>query len=204
MENIKNVLSKAKDFIKEFCTKISGNEMNESAKQVFFLDNQKQIKETMEALSEIKNNYDALGDIPEGTEDEKCYELCVGLMNQLTKTLTNYKNSYAGINPDVTVEETTVVVNEETIADAAQNNSSTKKMIKDMNEINEKASVAQLQEFTHAVLVGKKFTYLKPTSIQELNNFINEIASANPNEKVSVYEVDFNPIPLKTKTVYTV
>ena len=73
-----------------------------------------------------------------------------------------------------------------------------------MNEINEKASIAQIQEFTHAILVGKKFMYVKATTAQELNTLINEAVDTNPNEKVSVYEVEFKPMPLKKKTIYTV
>jgi uncharacterized protein YPO0396 len=197
-------LTEAKVFIKDFCTQISGNEMNESAKQVFFLDNQQKIKETMEKLSNIKKGYDSIGEVEADSEDGKTYELCVGLMNKLTETLTNYKNSYSGINPNVTVEQTTTVVNEQTINEAVQNNSSTKKIIKDMNEISEKANLAQVQEFTHAILVGKKFTYVTAKTTQQLNTVLNEIVDANPNEKVSVYEIEFKPMPLKKKTIYTV
>lgn len=202
---IKKVLQDAKDFAKEFCTKLSGEEMNDSAKQVFFLDNQQKVKQVMESLSNIKNAYDSMGmELEDGSEEQQCYELCSGLMNKLTKTLTDYKNSYSTVKADVTVEETTAVVNEQTIQEATQNNTSTQKMIKDLNEINERASIAQLQEFTHAILVGKKFIYVKTTTTQELNALINEAADANPNEKVSVYEVQFNLMPLKKKTMYTV
>lgn len=202
---IKKVLQDAKDFIKEFCTKLSGEEMNDSAKQVFFLDNQQKVKQTMESLNNIKGAFDSMGvELEDGSEEQQCYELCVGLMGKLTNTLTNYKNSYAAVKPNVTEEETTVVVNEQTIQEAAQNNTSTQKIIKDMNEINERASISQMQEFTHAILVGKKFIYVKATTAQELNTLVNEAADANPNEKISVYEVQFNPIPLKKKTVYTV
>lgn len=205
INQVKSSLSKAKNFIKEFCDKISGNEMNDNAKQVFFLDNQKEVKDTMETLNNIKTTYDNLGiELEDGSEEQKCYELCSGLMNKLTKALTDYKNSYAEINANVTVAETTVVVSEETISDAVQNNTSTQKIVKDMNEINEKMSIAQMQEFTHAILIGKKFTYIKVATTQELNALINEAANANPNEKVSVYEVEFKPLPLKKKTIYTV
>lgn len=200
-----NTLQGAKTFIKDFCTKISGTELNDSAKQVLFLDSQQKVKETMEALNNIKTAFDNLGGVAEDNEEDgQIYELCVGLMDKLTKTLVDYRNSYSGIDPNVTEEETTAVVTEETINQAAQTNTSTQKIIKDMNEINEKASIAQLQEFTHAILVGKKFTYVKVTTAQELNTLINEIVDTNPNEKVSVYEVSFKPMPLKKKTIYTV
>lgn len=133
MNNVetKQTLSKAKAFIKGFCNKLSGNEMNENAKQVYFLDNQQEIKNTMEELTAIKTEYDNLGiELEDGSEDEKCYELCTGLMNKLTKTLKDYKESYSGINPNVTVEDTTAVVTEETINDAAQNNTSTKRLFR--------------------------------------------------------------------------
>ena len=201
---MKQTLSNAKNFIKDFCDKISGTEMNDSAKQVFFLDNQQKVRETMEALSNIKTGFDSIGELEEDSEEKQCYDLAVLLMGKLTKALSDYRNSYSGINPNVSVEDTTVVVNEQTISEAAQSNTSTQKMIKDMNEINEKANISQLQEFTHAILAGKKFTYIKPTSKQELNMFINEIADANPNEKINVYEIEFKPVPLTKKTMYSV
>lgn len=202
---IKKSLSEAKDFIKEFCSKITGTEINETAKQVYFLDNQQKIRETMDMLTGIKTSYDGLGiELEDDSEEQKCYELCCGLMNKLTKTLTDYKNSYAGIKQDITIEDTTAIVTEDTIADAAKNNTSTQKIIKDMNEISQKNNISQMQEFTHAILVGKKFTYVKVTTNQELNALINEVVDANPNEKVSVYEVNFIPMTLKKKTVYTV
>ena len=205
MFEIDKVLSDAKDFIKDFSDKISGSELNDSAKQVLFLDNQKKMKETMDKLTNIKTNLETLGLIEDDdSEDSKRYEICIGLINKLVKTLKDYKDSQSGINPNVTVEDTTPVLSEETINEAAKNNTSTQQIIKDMNTINEKTSIAQMQEFTHAILVGKKFSYVKVATVQELNNLINEVADANPNEKISVYEVVFNPVPLKTRTVYTV
>lgn len=202
---IDKVLSEAKDFIKDFSDKILGNELNDSAKQVLFLDNQQKMKNTMDKLTGIKTNFEALClDENDGSEDAKRYEMCVGLMNKLVKTLKDYKASYSGVNPNVTIEDTTPVLSEETINDAMKNNTSTQQIVKDMNTLNERASIVQMQEFTHAILVGKKFTYTKVATVQELNNLINEIADANPNEKISVYEVVFNPVPLKTKTIYTV
>ena len=207
MLDINKLLLESKEFIKDFSSKILGNELNESAKQVLFLDNQKKIKETMESLTNAKTMLESLGidlDDENQGEEHKQYELCVGLINKLAKTLKDYRNSYSGINPNVTVEETTPVLSEETINDAVKNNTSTQQIIKDMNNLNEKANIVQMQEFTHAILVGDKFTYTKALTVQDLNNVINEVANANPNERVSVYEVTFNPVPLKTKTIYTV
>lgn len=203
-KEIENVLTEAKDFIKLFSNKLMGNELNDSAKQVFFLDNQQKVKLIMESLTNLESTLSSLGIDVLDEDDQKYYDLCVTLMNKLTKTLTDYKKSYTEVKPDVTVEETTAIVTEETVKNAAQTNSSTKQLIKDMNELNEKANIAQMQEFTHAILVGKKFTYINAATAQELNVTINQIADANPNEKISVYEVDFKPVPLKQKTIYTV
>ena len=202
-ENIKNTLANAKVFISKFSADMTNPDITDAAKQVYFLDNQTTVKATMEELSNIKTSYESLG-VELVDDDAKAYEMSTTLMNRLTKVLTDYRNSYATVKADVTVEDTTAVVTTETISDAAKNNSSTQKIIKDMNELNENASVAQIQEFTHAILVGKKFVYTKATTKQELNTFINQIAEANPNENVSVYEVVLNKVPLKTKTTYTV
>lgn len=204
MEN-KQILMKVKAFIDEFCAKITGQELNDSAKQVYFLDNHAQIKESMEALNAIKETFEAMGGIAEGdTENEQIYELTYALANKLTKTITDYRNNYTPVKADVSVEETTAVVSEETITDAVQNNTSTQALVKGISEINEKASIAQMQEFTHAILAGKKFTYVNATTKQELTSVINDIAKVNPNEEIKVFAVTFTPVPLKTKTIYTV
>lgn len=204
MEN-KQILMKVKTFIDEFCAKITGQELNDSAKQVYFLDNHAQIKESMEALNAIKETFEAMGGIAEGdTESEQIYELTYALANKLTKTITDYRNSYTPVKSDVSVEETTPVVSEETITDAVQNNTSTQALVKGISEINEKASIAQMQEFTHAILAGKKFTYVNAPTKQELVSVINDVAKVNPNEEIKVFAVNFVPVPLKTKTIYTV
>ena len=202
---IKQKLSDIKQFVIDFTRNMTDTEVTDSAKQVFFLDTQEKVKYSMETLTGIKSDLDALGiELQDGSEEQQIYELSSALMNKLTKTLTDYKNSYSGVKTDVTVEDTTAIVTAETISEAAKSNTSTQKMIKDMNELNEKATVSQLQEFTHALLVGKKFVYVNAATKEELNTVINQTADANPNEKISVYHVSLTPIQLKTKTTYTV
>ena len=73
-----------------------------------------------------------------------------------------------------------------------------------MNDINEKNNTIQIQEYTHCILVGDKFIHIKADSNQHLNECINSLADTYPNEKISVFEVILNPLPLKRKTIYTV
>lgn len=203
--NIISQLQDSKNFVAEFTKKMTDPNENESAKQVYFLDKQAEIKNSMSFLTNLVKTINGLGiELEDDSEEVKCLELANGLVNKLSKTLTDYKNSYSVIKPDVTVEETTVSVTDETIKEAVKNDSSTKQIVKDMNDINQKANVAAVQEITHAILVGNKFTYLKATTKQELNAFINEAADASPNAPIQLFTITLTPMPLKKKAVYTV
>lgn len=203
--DVKQKLSGIKQFVIEFAKSMSDDAMTDSAKQVYFLDTQEKIKLSMETLAGIKNELeDSSVDLLDGSEEQQIYELSLALMNKITKALTDYKNSYSSVKNDVTVEDTTAIVTKETISEATKTNTSTQKMIKDMNELNEKTSVSQLQDITHAILVGKKFLYVNATTKENLNAVINQTAEANPNEKLSVFNITLTPIQLKTKTTYTI
>ena len=183
------VLTEAEEFINDFSDKISGNGLSDSAKQVLFLDNQQKIKDTMGNLNDIKSDFEL--------EDTDKYDFCISLMNKLTKTLKDYRNSCSKINPDITVEDTTPVITAETIKEAVKNNASTQQMINDLKSVN-------FSPITYAIFVGNKLTYTDTTNMQELNELINNVADMNPNEKVEVYKVTLTNVPLKTKTIYTV
>lgn len=198
-------LKSTKEFVNNFCAKILSAEENENAKQVFFLDNKPQVEESMKFLTDLKGMFDSLGDeIAEGSEEEKVYELSAALINKITKTMTDYKNSFTQIKADVTVDETIKSVNEETIKQAMASDKSTQQLAKDMNELSQKQTASNLQEFTHAILVGGKFQYYKPVDKNDLNAIVNEVAAANPNDVPQVFEVEFKPVTVKRKAVYVV
>lgn len=198
-------LKKTKEFVNSFCVKILSPEENENAKQVYFLDNKVEVEESLKFLTDIKEMLDSLGEeIPEGSEEEKVYELSNVLFNKLTKSITDYKNSFSQVRTDVTIDETIKSVTEDTIKQAMATDKSTQQIAKDMNELNQKATVSQAQDFTHAVLVGGKFLYYKPADKNELNTIVNEIVNTNPSEVPQVFEIEFKPVQLKRKAVYVV
>lgn len=202
-----NIIEKLKDtkaYVTQVCTNLLAPDENQNAKQVYLLDNQSEIKNSMKFLTDVKGMLEPLGDeIAEGSEEEKILELTNALFNKLSKTLNDFKNGIS-FNKHATEEDTTVIVNEDTIKEALQNDKSTQQIAKDMNEINQKVTVSQIQEFTHAFYLGGKFLYYKAVSETDLNQYLNEIVSANPNENVQVFAVSLTPLPLKKKTIYTV
>lgn len=194
-----NLIIESEKFVNDFCSNIAGKEMNESAKQVYFLDNHGKVKKTLELLITIRDAYEIKESKTE--EETAIYNLTSNLIERLTETIRNYKNSY-NVKPDVSIEDTTVVINKETITNAMENNSSTQALVKNMNEIDEKTNITQIQKFTHAVLGENGFVFINAKTEDELIKIINDLAKINPKE-LKLFKLEFTPVPLKTKTVYT-
>ena len=204
-ENIKNELAEAKSFVSAFVTTMTSDTMNDAAKQAFFLDVQAEVKRTMGFLNNLKSVYEGI--VSEDTvssEDAKAYELIEKLITTLSNTLKTYREGLKA-NPDVTKEDTTVVVNEETVKHAMEEDSSTKKMVEDMQALATQKS-AQNGEYNYMIVVSKTkpyYTYA-PTK-QDLIELVNQVADSTPGATIEVFEIKYTAVPLKTatKTVYT-
>ena len=207
-ENIKNELAEAKSFVSAFVTTMTSDTMNDAAKQAFFLDVQAEVKRTMGFLNSLKTVYEGIisGDDSNNvaSEDVKAYELIEKLTTTLSDTLKKYREGLKA-NPDVTKEDTTVVVNEETVKHALEEDSSTKKMVEDMQALATQKP-AQNGEYNYMIVVSKTkpyYTYA-PTK-QDLISVVNQIADSTPGATIEVFEIKYTAVPLKTatKTVYT-
>lgn len=204
-ESIKQELSEAKHFVSGFITTLTSNEMNDAAKQAYFLDNQANIKKTLGFLNNLKSIYESV--ISEDTvaeEDAKVYELVETLITTLSDTLKDYREGLKA-NPDVTKEDTTVVVNEETLKHALEEDSSTKKMVEDMQALATQKP-AQNGEYNYMIVVSKTQPYYVYASTkQELIAVVNQVADSTPGATIEVFEIKYTAVPLKTatKTVYT-
>lgn len=204
-ESIKNELAEAKSFVSAFVTTMTSDTMNDAAKQAFFLDVQAEVKRTMGFLNNLKSVYEGI--VSEDTvssEDAKAYELIEKLITTLSNTLKTYREGLKA-NPDVTKEETTVVVNEETVKHALEEDSSTKKMVEDMQALATQKT-AQNGEYNYMIVVSKTkpyYTYA-PTK-QDLIAVVNQVADSAPGATIEVFEIKYTAVPLKTatKTVYT-
>jgi len=202
--NIIKRLNEAKDFVKNFSAVLENPEEQQAAKQVHFLDNKQEASDTMEFLKNLKDSLESLGiEFEAGSEEEQSYELSTMLFNKLSKTLVDFRNSYAGIKPTVTEEETIRPVTDETIKEAIATNKSTQKIVKDMDEISQQANASQLQEFSHVIYADGKSWYVKANTKEELVSSINQVGD-QAKTPVQVFEIVLKPLPLQKKTIYTV
>jgi hypothetical protein len=204
-EVIKQQLSEAKAFVSDFITDMTSDSMNESAKQAYFLDNQSEVKKTFGFLNNLKSMYDSVVSEDIVTEeDSQVHALVTGLIDTLSETLNNYREGLKA-NPNITKEETTVVVNEETLKQALKEDSSTKKMVEDMQALSAQKP-AQSGEYNYMIVVSKTQPYYvyAPTK-QELIGLVNQVADSTPGATIEVFEIKYTAVPLKTatKTVYT-
>ena len=204
-ENIKQELAEARNFVSAFVTTITSNEMNDAAKQAYFLDNQATVKKTLGFLNNLKSIYESvMSEENVAEEDAKVYELVETLVTKLSDTLKTYREGLKA-NPDVTKEDTTVVVNEETVKHALEEDSSTKKMVQDMQALSAQKP-GQNGEYNYMIVVSKTQPYYvyAPTK-QDLIGVVNQVADSTPGATIEVFEIKYTAVPLKTatKTVYT-
>ena len=204
-EQIKNQLAETKNFVSAFVENMTSDSMNDSAKQAYFLDNQAEIKKTFGFLNNLNSLYESI--VSEDTvlnEDAQTYDL----INELIETLSNTLNAYReGLktNPNITKEDTTVVVNEETLKQAMEEDSSTKKMVDDMNALAAQ-NAFQNGEYNYMIVVSKTQPYYVSVNTKEqLIGTVNRMADSVPGATIEVFEIKYTSVPLKTttKTIYT-
>ena len=204
-EQIKSDFSEAKSFVSEFVNNMTSSEMNDAAKQAYFLDNQARVKSVLGFLNNLKGIYDvAVTEDIVTEEDFQTHEEIEKLIETLSETLSNYRESLK-INPNITKEETTVVVNEETVKHAMTEDSSTKKMVENMQTLAAQKT-PQNNEYNYMIVVSKTQPYYvyAPTK-QDLITLVNQMADSVPGATIEVFEIKYTAVPLKTatKTVYT-
>jgi hypothetical protein len=179
--------------------------MNDAAKQAYFLDNQANIKKTLGFLNNLKSVYESVvSEDNVAEEDARIYELIGTLITTLSDTLSAYREGLKA-NPNVTKEDTTVVVNEETLKQAMEEDTSTKKMVEDMQTLATQHSASN-GEYNYMIVVSKtKPYYVYAPTKQDLIALVNQVADSTPGATIEVFEIKYTTVPLKTatKTVYT-
>lgn len=195
------IISKAELFTNDFIKKLSDSTEQPERKQVYFLDNQDELKKYMSALQKIANSVNDNENVTD--EDMVLVDKASNIIADLKTVVSNFQKELI-VNPDATEEDTTAVLSEDTISDAMKSNKTTQEISKNMNAIAEQQKASSTIACNYALVCDGQINMFLANTKDELNNMINNLANSGNYKDIQLFKMSFVPVPLNKKTVLSV
>ena len=195
------IISKAELFANDFIKKLSDSTEQPERKQVYFLDNQDELKKYMNALQKIANSVNDNENVTD--EDMVLVDKASNIIADLKTAVSNFQKELI-VNPDATEEDTTAVLSEDTISDAMKSNKTTQEISKNMNAIAEQQKASSVIAYNYALVCDGQINMFLANTKDELNNMINSLANNGNYKDIQLFKMSFVPVPLHKKTVLSV
>ena len=195
------IISKAELFTNDFIKKLSDSTEQPERKQVYFLDNQDELKKYMSALQKIANSVNDNENVTD--EDMVLVDKASNIISDLKTAVSNFQKELI-VNPDATEEDTTAVLSEDTISDAMKSNKTTQEISKNMNAIAEQQKASSAIAYNYALVCDGQINMFLANTKDELNNIINNLANSGNYKDIQLFKMSFVPVPLNKKTVLSV
>lgn len=195
------IISKAELFANDFIKKLSDSTEQPERKQVYFLDNQDELKKYMNALQKIANSVNDNENVTD--EDMVLVDKASNIIADLKTAVSNFQKELI-VNPDATEEDTTAVLSEDTISDAMKSNKTTQEISKNMNAIAEQQKASTSIAYNYALVCDGQINMFLANTKDELNNMINSLANNGNYKDIQLFKMSFVPVPLHKKTVLSV
>ena len=195
------IISKAELFANDFIKKLSDSTEQPERKQVYFLDNQDELKKYMNALQKIANSVNDNENVTD--EDMVLVDKASNIIADLKTAVSNFQKELI-VNPDATEEDTTAVLSEDTISDAMKSNKTTQEISKNMNAIAEQQKASSVIAYNYALVCDGQINMFLANTKDELNNIINNLANSGNYKDIQLFKMSFVPVPLNKKTVLSV
>ena len=195
------IISKAELFANDFIKKLSDSTEQPERKQVYFLDNQDELKKYMSALQKIANSVNDNENVTD--EDMVLVDKASNIIADLKTAVSNFQKELI-VNPDATEEDTTAVLSEDTISDAMKSNKTTQEISKNMNAIAEQQKASSTIACNYALVCDGQINMFLANTKDELNNMINNLANSGNYKDIQLFKMSFVPVPLNKKTVLSV
>lgn len=195
------IISKAELFTNDFIKKLSDSTEQPERKQVYFLDNQDELKKYMNALQKIANSVNDNENVTD--EDMVLVDKASNIISDLKTAVSNFQKELI-VNPDATEEDTTAVLSEDTISDAMKSNKTTQEISKNMNAIAEQQKASSTIACNYALVCDGQINMFLANTKDELNNMINNLANSGNYKDIQLFKMSFVPVPLNKKTVLSV
>ena len=195
------IISKAELFTNDFIKKLSDSTEQPERKQVYFLDNQDELKKYMNALQKIANSVNDNENVTD--EDMVLVDKASNIIADLKTAVSNFQKELI-VNPDATEEDTTAVLSEDTISNAMKSNKTTQEISKNMNAIAEQQKASSTIACNYALVCDGQINMFLANTKDELNNMINNLANSGNYKDIQLFKMSFVPVPLNKKTVLSV
>ena len=196
------IIAKAEHFAMGFITKLKDKSEQSERKQVYFMDNQDELRKWMGALQKTISTIKESEDVSD--DEATIVQRAESVVNQLKQAIADFQKELT-INSDIQEEEATATVTEETISEAMQTNKTTQEISNNMNAIAEqRKAMSQAPQYNYAISCDGNITLLHANTKEELNNQINAVANQGTFKNIQLFQMQFVPVPLKQKTVLTV
>lgn len=184
-----------KQFVSSFVENITDENRSEQAKSTYFLDKQ-------ETLNKVKNSIDEIiKNPPDDVPDEMLGEIVTQKM-ELDKTLEEFKKTLI-VSEDTVEEDLAVEINNDTIKDAMENNTTTKEIVSNLSKIDEMAK--STPKYTHMIVCDDNIELVSATSREKLNAILMATANLYPNARdIKVYKMSLTEIPTQKRTIVSV
>lgn len=196
------IISKAELFAMNFIAKIQDKNMQEAAKAAYFMDNQEELGKMLQGLKTVVERLKEQDIISD--DDSVLVDRAEALRTQIEDCIKTYQQSL-NIKSDVSEEETSAQLTEQTIAEAMKTNQTTQQISKNMAEIAEQQKLAaNAPAFNYALVCDGQINMIQASDKATLNNMINQVASNGNYKNISLFQMSFKPVPLKQKTILSV
>lgn len=194
LNNIEKQINKFIDFL-------NNNDITKSKKMTFFIESQTQLKEIMNFLKSINDENEDFVDFcsSENIHTEDFINKSIELINKLQKAITDYQNT---LYIDENVESEDIAINEETISDALQNNSTTKQIHEDLENIKK----SSMQKYNYCIMLDNNISMFHADNDNEINKYINTLLLDGNYKEVKLFKLSEVKLSKQTitKTIYTV
>ena len=198
------LISKAENFAMSFIAKLKDPSEQPERKQLFFMDNQDELKKYMTALQTTLNGLrENQEDSEELTDDETLLiQRAESVVMQIKQAVSDFQQSLV-INSDVQEEDITPALTEETITEAMKTNKTTQDINANMNAIAEQRKI-QVPQYNYVLVCDGTLTMLNVATKEELNSQINAVANQGQYKNIQLFKMQYTPVPLKQQTILTV
>lgn len=194
------LITKADRFAHEFIKQLLDNTTTVASRQAYMLDTQERLQKVMGSLQTVLTTLDEQNkQNPLEEEDlamlNKGHEIIQNLRGALDKFREELK-----IDEGVQEEDIVPTVSADTITEAMDNNSTTKKIAEDLKNIQDQQSMP----FNYALSCDGQITLITAKDKNELNDSINAIANNGKYKKINLFKLTATPVPLQQKTILSV
>lgn len=196
------VIEKGREIAQDLVANLADPNKQTASKQVYFMDHSEEIKSSMGALNQlittITANMDPDSDIIDGDQAALLSD-AKKIVQDMQQTISDFQKLLM-ISSDVSEEQITPQLNEQTLHEAQQNNSTTKEIVQNMDAI----AKSKAAPYNYAMMCDGTVTLLYAATKEELNKAINQVANTGKYKEIKLFSLTFTPVPLKQKTILTV